>query len=432
VPKKAIKDQPYPDRCGVCDSTLNSMKNVYDHLRSRKHHAAVCSQVIQGSLSLDPEDMDSLGPVQSVVRLLSDADVAEWHEAMGFNVVKLLDEAPALEERFRAAQRIQEEISEVEGDVDWLQVTERWRCAWDGTPSPTQGKRQLQTAASIEEILERIAVDESPPRIRQLQLPAQLAKADPRQRKEREAKARHMWPHEPGSCRLAIGMLRCKGRALEDYHIIAGTSFIKALSGDNARCKDTYYLQKHRTTLCCLHVPSRSHSQEDAGHAVENLLCGSSGSKTFCSCSSLRIGDYHCLIASEVDAVNSQDELVEVKSSGKNVGTGIPDDKAALQVACNGSQGVLCCTLDGAKTTLQRTDWLSAQDLKETHKRSLISSGQRVRLLLDRIYNQVSDATSGQETSGVLEMTFDHIRAPIIRQASADVSVMPGGSMREL
>ena len=64
------------------------------------------------------------------------------------------------------------------------------------------------------------------------------------------------------------------GIDLSNYDFVCGTSFIKALAGDNDRIRDTYYIQHFGETACVLHVPTGFHGQNDAGHAVEMLLCG--------------------------------------------------------------------------------------------------------------------------------------------------------------
>eukprot|EP00971_Amphidinium_carterae_P261551 5188787-Amphidinium_carterae.1 len=113
-----------------------------------------------------------------------------------------------------------------------------------------------------------------------------------------------------------------------------------ALGGDNRYTKDDYYLQVHGTTMVALHVPSRKVSDlKDAGHALEHLLTGSGAKHSMYFASTLaRIGKWRVLISSEIDAKG-----VEIKSSkvSKEGGLAITP-KIALQVACNGSDHILC------------------------------------------------------------------------------------------
>merc|ERR1712032_147981 len=166
-------------------------------------------------------------------------------------------------------------------------------------------------------------------------------------RKEQQLKAKHVFPLEPSS-RLGLAVLANQGCTLDDIDVVCGTSLIKAFSGDSNRCADTYYLQRFQGTLCCLHVPKAFHPQDDAGHAVEGLFCGTDSKRprSFFASSRVRIGSRKVLITSEIDARDARGEVVEIKSSGSKPGTSMLSGSIALQVACNGSEHVLCCTLN--------------------------------------------------------------------------------------
>jgi len=203
----------------------------------------------------------------------------------------------------------------------------------------------------------RCLLDESPPLIRQVGLPVSLPKANYNGRKERALKARHRFPFEPSS-RLGIVMLLKWGLSLDHFDLICGTSLIKALSGDSQRCADRYFLQKCGNALCCLQVPRGSHTQDDVGHAVENLLCGSDSRRPrsfYCS-SEVQIGHHRVLITSEVDARDEKDTLVEIKSSSapscKSGPLGPADELSAVSDA-------ICCRerCDRSANSLKTTVW---------------------------------------------------------------------------
>ena len=61
-------------------------------------------------------------------------------------------------------------------------------------------------------------------------------------------------------------------------------------------------------------------------------------------------------------------------------------------------------------------------------KEAFISIGDRVRVLLDTIFNHhLVQAARGSFYGIAIELTFDENKAPVLREAPADVSVVPAG-----
>lgn len=215
------------------------------------------------------------------------------------------------------------------------------------------------------------------------------------------------------------------------FDLICGTSLIKALSGDASRTKDDYYLQKNRDTLCCLHVPRSFHTDDDAGHAVERLLCGGSGQgHSFVAASAFRIGEIRVLVTSEVDASDPKGGLVELKSSNVKEGQEFVSNTVALQIALNGSDFVLGCTLDKDKSRLEAVEWISSTGAIERHRESHTRKGQRVRLLLERLvhnehFTKIAGFASSTDMGPTMKLRFDDIKAPVIEPSEADVIVWP-------
>lgn len=313
---------------------------------------------------------------------------------------------------------------------------------WDETPDPWARPKPLVEAPLLEEMMARCVLGAKPPMVRMpkgtqrlgssivdLDSPAALPKLDPKARRENPLKGKHMWPFEPSS-RLGIAVILKMGRQLEDFDVVCGTSLIRALSGDPSRTKDVFYLQRYGSTLCCVHVPRSFHTEDDAGHAVENLLCGAAGKGcSFNAATTLRIGSYRLLVTSEVDACDATGNLVELKSSGSKQGHNFVTKQVALQVALNGSQYVLGCSLDPDKSQLLSYEWIASADGIRGHKSSFISQGQRVRLLMERVMNHecLHMASSATDASEVMKLTFDDIKAPVIDAAELNVSVLPRG-----
>lgn len=285
----------------------------------------------------------------------------------------------------------------------------------------------------IEDMLVRCYIDEPPPLVRIPMLPAPLPKVDPKMRKSNIAKGEHKWPFDPTS-RLGIAVILKRGLLLDDFDVICGTSLIKALSGDSNRTKDTFYLQQYHKTLCCLHVPHSFHSQDSAGHAVETLLCGSAGKcSSFYACSTVSIGRYRILVTSEVDARDSSDDVLELKSSSKKKGMEFVDGGVALQIALNGSQHLLGCSLDVSQTHLIQTESISAAAVVQAHSTAFINQGQRVMLLLERVLSHAcfERVAPSPEVGCVLKMTFDDTKAPVIAPAPVGIGVLPDGIVNE-
>lgn len=285
-------------------------------------------------------------------------------------------------------------------------------------------------APSIDDMLLRCNLTCLPPLARLPLLPARLPKLDPESKKINRDKGAHKWPYDPTS-RLGIAVALKRQQSLGDFDIICGTSLLKVLSGDSRYAKDKFYVQRHKATLCFLHVPSSFHSQDMPGHAVETLLCGSAGKgSSFHAASSIRIRGYHLLVTSEIDARNENGDLVETKSSSTKEGMEFIDAKVALQVAVNGSRYVLGCNLDHEKTQLLSTCRVLTSDALQAHRASFIRQGQRVSFLLDRIFKDECFARpSPSSESIVMEMTFDDIKAPVLKPAAPGITVLPEGIM---
>lgn len=429
--KKLQCHSAWPSACALCDCRIDSLKSAFDHVGSARHFACVEGRV---STALPAGQPAGPGNILGVVAFLENVRVGELHVELGFDVEALLKAAPALEDQRLAANALRHDISRQPACFEWLRVEQRWRTAWDESPRNSGESSGILEAPSFEEMCMRCLLDESPPLIREVGLPVFLPKAPHKSRKERVLKGKHRFPFEPSS-RLGVVVLLQRCLAPEEFDVICGTSLIKALSGDSSRCADKYFLQKFGGALCCLHVTTAFHDQDDAGHAVETLLCGSDCKKPrsfFCS-SQVRIGNHRVLITSEVDARDSKNILVEIKSSGSKRGAAIVNPSTALQVACNGSGHVLCCGLDVQKTQLLDVQTVPAADTWGHHRSAFTSNGQRVAFLLERLCNDPlfnASLCTSSELAPVVQLTFNEIKAPILEPAPDHIRVLPLGLPR--
>eukprot|EP00746_Dinoflagellata_sp_MGD_P010104 gnl/MRDRNA2_/MRDRNA2_120765_c0_seq1.p1 gnl/MRDRNA2_/MRDRNA2_120765_c0~~gnl/MRDRNA2_/MRDRNA2_120765_c0_seq1.p1 ORF type:complete len:621 (-),score=112.85 gnl/MRDRNA2_/MRDRNA2_120765_c0_seq1:275-2065(-) len=426
-PRAAGVANPFPTKCPLCGAGCTSLQMAFEHLGSARHLTNM-----EDSLCIPLPNAKAPLSIMAVATLLTEPEVRDFHNGLGYDVDTLLVAAPCVAERQLAAIALKEEASRVTPDFNWLHVEDRSFCRWDESPDP-KGNRSMLQSPHIEHMLVRCHIDEAPPLVRIPQLPSPLPKVDPSLRKANFAKGEHKWPFEPTS-RLGVAVIQKRGLLLDGFDVICGTSFIKALSGDTNRTKDTFYLQRYQRTLCCLHVPQRFHSQDSAGHAVETLLCGAAGKcSSFYAASTVRIGGYRVLVTSEVDARDASGDVLELKSSSKKNGMEFVGNGVALQIALNGSQYLLGCSLDADQTQLIQTKRISASDAIQAHRAAFIGQGQRVILLLERVLNHAcfKRVASSPEVGCVMQMTFDDIKAPVIVPAPMGIGVLPDGMIDE-
>jgi len=430
-PKPKAKPQSHvewPPVCQLCNCGIDGLITAFAHLGGARHFKAVEERL---SRAMPVDHAPGPDNILGVEAFLRDDAVRELHSELGFDVDGLLRQVPVLEQRRLAAEALERDVSRQPAIFEWIHVEQRWRSAWDASPPDSGKTADILEARAFEEMSMRCLLDESPPLIREVGLPAPLPRADPKGRTERILAARHLYPFEPSS-RLGVVVALQRGLQLSRFDLICGTSLIKALSGDGKRCADTYFLQKCQGALCCLHVTSSFYGQDDAGHAVEKLFCGADTKRPrmFVSSSKVRIGDRHVLISSEVDARDENDELVEIKTSGSKRGASIITATVSLQLACNGSGQVLCCGLDADKTQVLDVEKVPVAEAKEMHRQALVKDGQRISLLLERLCGHAlfeTGPTTRDELGPVVKLTFDKAKAPVLELAPSHVRVLPLG-----
>uniref|UniRef100_A0A7S0FL80 K Homology domain-containing protein n=1 Tax=Pyrodinium bahamense TaxID=73915 RepID=A0A7S0FL80_9DINO len=412
----------WPATCQLCERQIHSISSTFDHLCGSVHFESLRER-IDSAVPLDQPP--GSGNIAGALALLQ--STREFHASLGFDVDALTAAAPAYEQCLREKKAFQDEIARVPATFEWIRIEQRWFSAWDEHPAASGKVSRILEAPPFEELCLRCIADEMPPLIREPALPSSLPKV-PKGRKEMQLKAKHVFPFEPSS-RLGLAVLAKRGSALDDIDVVCGTSLIKALSGDGKRCGDTYYLQRFQGTLCCLHVPKASHPQDDAGHAVQSLFCGADSKRprSFFASSRVRIGSRKVLITSEVDARDARGEVVEIKSSGSKTGTDMLSGSIALQVACNGSEHVLCCTLNKDKTHMLQVDKIRVADVLEKHRGSITNDGQRLSLLLERLCGHEYLACGEDGYGPMIELTFDDAKLPVYKPAPVGVTVLPAG-----
>ncbi|CAE7363331.1 unnamed protein product [Symbiodinium sp. CCMP2592] len=291
---------------------MNSKRQALLHLTSSKHQTAVldaCSDFYKGK-TLDLQEVQGLLKVQ-VYR--------DLHSAHGFKTEDLLAEAAVELQKLSKVREIHEHSLRLNADPAWLKVEGRRKYVeWNdtlalppGLVEPDMARRTPapECAPDLVDMMARCRLQAPPVARVPAVLLADLPRRNPKQKGKDMLIGAHRYPGEPASGRLGIAIMRKFG--VPECDIVCGTSFIQAFAGDSRRVKDSFYLQKFKNTVCVLHVPKHFHDQDDAGNAVERLLCGEAAVCQFAA-TTLRIDGASFFVTSEVDAVDESGELLEI------------------------------------------------------------------------------------------------------------------------
>ena len=366
---KGSRRNPFPSGCNCCaGAAINGLISAFDHLVTRKHLDSMCAaapelashvgvQVLSSSTTTrcgvgEEEATSAPAPPPHPQPKVSVLDVAimladcrAFHEELGFDVDAMIDASVKEHERRQTAQAILDDASLLTPDPNWLRIESRIVVRWDDDPDTTSVQNvPLLRAPPLADLVARCHVDNIiPPTVHEPQhLPALLPSMDPKMLRKNSMKGKQMYPFDAPSGRLGVAVLHKLGRSLEEYDVLCGTAFIKALTGDTGAAKDVFYLQRRAScpTICVLHEANHFRSEDTEGHAVERLLCGNSAATgDFIATTTLIIGATRFLVTSEIDAVNEKGELVEMKASNSKRGREFVNSKVALQVRINGSWG---------------------------------------------------------------------------------------------
>lgn len=425
----------FPPMCGLCDSHMSSLDQMFEHLGRKTH----MEKLIKASLPDLPTGSGDECPcgrlsIEEVAERFKNDRFAEVHVAFGFKACDVLEAAPLAIDRREAVAELARSIQDFPPDGEWLRVCDRWTLRWNDTLADSATTSYLTQAPPLEDMVRRITLDSRPPlaRIIMNALPMALPGIDCSKRKQNRLKADHKYPADPGSCRLGFAFLQMRGLlsgGASPFDVVCGTSFIKALTGDTKSCNENFYMARYRDMAIVLHEPSGRHGQNDAGHAVERLLCGKPKG-TYSAVSSLVIQQKRLLVVSEIDASDAHHNIVELKSSTINKGEAIVSDKIALQVLINGSAFVLACGLDKDGCKLESIECISSRSLQERFQERLQAVGQRCSCLLERTLSMFNAVAAGGDVGDVWKLTFDGRlgNAPVLEAAHEDIQVLPVGS----
>lgn len=205
--------------------------------------------------------------------------------------------------------------------------------------------------------------------------------------------------------------------------------------------------------MVILHHRTKAWPTADTGHLVEHLLVGRvEGS--FLASTILRIGGHRVLVTSEVDGTlppppaDGADRLVEIKSTTKGRSSVLGKQGLPVQLTCNGSVELAIVHVSNDSQRVDSVEWLDAESVRHEHCRDRnIYAGQRVRVLLDRLFDDAGllrganatpqcdqDGDGGEDDGAprcghVLKIEFDEGKAPVVTIAdiAAGVTVVPEG-----
>ena len=256
--------------CGNVDVT--TLRPAVNHLRGQKHWMKLVEAKPQFGEVCDAFPLAQLD-FADLGRMLLEPQLAAYHRELNFKVDEIVEAMPALQQGEQKLQEVSKQVARLSADPNWLKIQSRVVVHWDDSHQKGVPTHKLTKAPQLVEMLQRISIW-NPPVVKIPQLPSPLPEVKAVSLKSNNLKGAHKYPAEPGSSRMCIAVATKLGMDLTDYDFVCGTSFIRAMAGDSNYLKDTFYLQRLQQTACVLHVPSRFHDQNQAGHAVERLLCG--------------------------------------------------------------------------------------------------------------------------------------------------------------
>ena len=225
----------------------------------------------------------------------------------------------------------------------------------------------------------RLKIGELPPQFTSPTLPIRI----PVVKKKHSIKLK--WPHRPGIA-LPFALIKSKkGQlSLNGIDVIASTSFIYALCGDNKGTRDKFLLQRIGETIAVTSMRKKmSHNSSDKGILAEKICCPSSKSLDFASynISTVTIGDRTFLLSTEVDGYDMDTkEIVEVKASRRGGGIRM---KELIQMMANGSYWIVKIKTSEDNLSFESSTVSTREEIMNLlEDQYIFYAGQRIKYML--------------------------------------------------
>ena len=371
--KKQLR-QLYPSRCPCCDTAIDSIHNCVNHLSSTKHIAKIKDMF---------DIKDECRP--NIVSMFTFPNQRQLHVEYGFKVDEILAAAAhgVGQPRFDGAK---EHALLIPPERNWFVEISRYFVGWNGRKKYSRRKKGSSvfyetTEPSIRESKIRLRIGELPPPFKSPTLPIRLPVV-----KKRSMKLK--WPHRPGIA-LPFALIKSKkGKlSLDGIDVIASTSFIYAMAGDDKGIRDNYLLQRIGDTIAITSMRKKmSHNSYDNGILAEKICCPSSKELDFASysISKVSIDNKTILLSTEVDGYDMDTkEIVEVKTSSR---TGMKM-KDLIQMMANGSSRIVKIKTSEDNLSFESSTVSTRDEIIDLFEDRYIYAGQRIKYMLPLVLN---------------------------------------------
>ena len=378
--KKQLR-QLYPSRCPCCDTAaIDSIHNCVYHLSSKKHIAKIKEMF---------DIKDECRP--NIVSMFTFPNQRQIHIEYGYKVDEILAAVAdgVGQPRFDGAK---EHALLIPPDRNWFVEISRYFVGWNGRKKKKKKKGRAKkgrsvfyetTEPSIKESNIRLRIGELPPPFTPPTLPIRLPVV------EKRYSVKLKWPHRPGIA-LPFALINSKkGKlSLDGIDVIASTSLIYALAGDNKGTRDKYLIQRIGETIAITSMRKKmSHNSYDNGILAETICCPSSKSLNFASysISKASIGNNTILLSTEVDGYDMDtNEIIEVKASKRG---GSPDTKELIQMMANGSSRVVKIKTSEDNLSFESSTVSTREEIMNHLEDRYIYAGQRIKYMLPLVLN---------------------------------------------
>ncbi len=403
---KKQQQQLYPSQCPCCDTELNSIQNCINHLSSAKHIAKIKEMF---------HIKDECRP--NIVSMFTFPNQRQVHIEYGFKVDEILAAvADGIgQPRFDGAK--EQALLLIPPERNWFVEISRYFVGWNGGKSK---KKKTLTPPSIAESLSRMKIGELPPPFISPTLPIRLPVVE-------KSYIKLKWPHRPGIA-LPFALIQSKkGKllSLDGVDVIASTSFIYALAGDEKGIRDKYLLQRIGNTIAIASMRKKmSHKSYDKGILAETICCPSSRGLNFASYSISRasIGDKTFLLSTEVDGYDMDTkEIVEVKASrrsGPRIGM-----KELLQMMANGSSRIVKLKTSEDNLSFESSTVSTREEIMNLLQDQYIYTGQRIKYMLPLVLDN-QKVMNAIERPVMMSFSEDD-KLPLFSPAPSGSSVIP-------
>jgi hypothetical protein len=347
------------------------MHNCINHLSSAKHIAKIREMF---------DIKDECRP--NIVSMFTFPNQRQIHIEYGFKVDEILAAvADGIgQPRFDGAK--EQALLLIPPERNWFVEISRYFVGWNGGKSKKKKKKKKKTltAPSIVESLSRMHIGKLPPPFISPTLPIRIPVV------EKRYMIKLKWPHRPGIV-LPFALIQSKkGKlSLDGVDVIASTSFIYALAGDEKGIRDKYLLQRIGNTIAISSLRKKmSHRSYDKGILAETICCPSSGGSNlnFASYSISRasIGNKTFVLSTEVDGYDMDtNEIVEVKASRSGPRIGM---KELLQMMANGSSRIVKLKTSEDNLSFESSTVSTREEIMNLLEDQYIYTGQRIKYML--------------------------------------------------